>query len=239
MSNVIKAPQAIAQADRFTGFSLRDVQDEAREIIARARSEAETIRADAQRRAEQLREQAHRDGYQAGEAKGLTEGREAGHAEALARAQAQFAESQSMLTNALTAALDDADRAKRTLLAEAYQDLIDLAMAVAERVIKRIGQVDRQAAVENAREAVDLAGRRTDMVLEVHPDDYDAISTFVESLFGPEADAQRDHVRIVAEPAMARGGCRFRSAAGAVDATLEAQIERVTHLLLPQREDAS
>ena len=41
MSNVIKAPQA--QAHRFQRFSLSDVQAEAREIIARARSEADAI----------------------------------------------------------------------------------------------------------------------------------------------------------------------------------------------------
>ncbi len=237
MSNVLKASEAAGQASRFKRFSFQDVQAEAREITARARTEAEQIVAAARGEAGALREQARAEGFAAGETRGLAEGREAGHAEALAAAKAAFEQSQAMLVSALSTALDNADREKRKLLAAAHNDLIGLALAVAERVVKCVGRLDRDAAVANASEAIDLAGRRSDMVLEVHPEDHDAVKRFAETLL--TGDEERRHVRVVSEEEISPGGCRFRSAEGSVDATLETQIERIVRHLLPGSEEGA
>lgn len=237
MSNVIKAPVRFARAERVQPFSLVDVQAQADEIVRRAHAAAAGIVAAAREQADAERGVARQEGHDAGHAQGLAEGRETGRASALEEAKREFDERHTTLVNALNTALDQADRQKRELLADAYRDLVDLALAVARRVIKATGHLDRDAAVANAIEAIDLAGKRSDMRLEVHPLDLETLETFAESLAA--ADCQRAHVRIVAESTVSPGGCRLRSADGAVDATLETQIDEIARHLLRREEGAS
>ena len=65
--------------------------------------------------------------------------------------------------------------------------------------------------------------------------DFETLETFAEGL----AAADRKHVRIVADPDVSPGGCRLRSADGAVDATLETQIDQIARHLLRREEDES
>ena len=235
MSGIIKATDAIVTAERLAAFHFRDVYADAETILDRARSEADRIVAGAGEQAERLRRQAEQDGLAAGREQGLTEGREKGRAEAFAAAQAAFSKEQTMLVTTLNDALNQVDLQKRSLLAAAYQDLIDLAIAIARRVVKRIGETDRQVVIENAREIIERVGRRSDMVLEVHPDDLDAMRTFAESLIA--ADEQRSHVRIVSDASIDPGGCRYRSGDSVVDAGLDAQVNQIARLVLPAEEE--
>ncbi len=237
MSGIIKAADAVVSAERLATFHFRDVYAEAETILGRARSEADRIFADTGEQAEAIRRQAEQDGLAAGREQGLTEGRQEGRAEAFAAAQEEFSKEQTMLVATLNDALNQVDRQKRALLAAAYQDLIGLALAIARRVVKRIGETDRQVVIENAREIIERVGRRSDMVLEVHPDDLDAMRTFAESLVG--ADEQRTHVHIASDASIDPGGCRYRSGDSVVDAGLDAQVNQLARLVLPAREETT
>ncbi|MCI9543626.1 FliH/SctL family protein [Acutalibacter muris] len=106
-------------------------QVQAEAILAEAAEEARKLRekalAQAEEEAEELKRQAHTEGYQAGFAQGMAEGRQEAKVQREQMAAAQEKE--------ITAFLKDAVRARDQLLEDSKQDLKELALAIAEKVI--------------------------------------------------------------------------------------------------------
>lgn len=107
-------------------------QIQANAILEDAKREAEDRRDKALRELEQeldeLREQAKKEGYDIGFAQGIAEGRMEAHQELEAKAAAQEKDIQAFLK--------DAVRARDQLLEDSKQDLKELALAIAEKVIR-------------------------------------------------------------------------------------------------------
>jgi flagellar assembly protein FliH len=106
-------------------------QVQAEAILAEAAEEARKLRekalAQAEEEAEELKRQAHTEGYQAGFAQGMAEGRQEAKVQREQMAAAQEKE--------IAAFLKDAVRARDQLLEDSKQDLKELALAIAEKVI--------------------------------------------------------------------------------------------------------
>ncbi len=194
---------------------------EAEATLNQARVEAEAIREMARRDAENTREAARQEGFRLGREEGLKEGR----AEGLSAAQAEFAQSQAQLLAALGSALESIERGRAEWLAAARQDLIELAMAIARRVARHVGQRDRDVVLANLEEAIRLVGARSEVTLSVHPVDAEAARVFAGSLL--ELKENWRHIQVVEEPEVSPGGCRVHWGNGSVDATLETQLDRI------------
>ena len=116
---------------------------------------------------------------------------------------------------------------------DARTDAIRLAIAIARRVVKRVTalpEVASAVAVDNAAEALEIVGRQTDVALHVNPADFDAITAFAAGLV--ESGRESRHVRLVADPSVAPGGCLLTTAEGRVDASLEKQVDRIAEWLV-------
>ena len=113
-----------------TAVDFAQIQAEA--ILADARREAEEIRdkavADAQAELEQLRQVAREDGYNMGFAQGTAEGRRKAQEELNEKAADQVQEVQAFLQEAV--------RARDEILEESREGLKELALAIAEKVIR-------------------------------------------------------------------------------------------------------
>lgn len=100
-------------------------------ILAQAEQEAEELKAravaEAEAEIEELKKQAHAEGYQAGFAQGMADGRR--EAKALREQMAVAQEKE------VTAFLKDAVKLRDQLLEDSKQDLKELALAIAEKVI--------------------------------------------------------------------------------------------------------
>lgn len=107
-------------------------QIQASAILQDARDEAEALRTKAleelERELDELREEAKKEGYDVGHAQGVAEGRMEAQAELNEKAAAQLKEVQTFLR--------DAARARDQLLEDSKQDLKELALAIAEKVIR-------------------------------------------------------------------------------------------------------
>lgn len=107
-------------------------QIQASAILQDARDEAEALRTKAlgelERELDELREEAKKEGYDIGHAQGVAEGRMEAQAELNEKAAAQLKEVQAFLR--------DAARARDQLLEDSKQDLKELALAIAEKVIR-------------------------------------------------------------------------------------------------------
>lgn len=217
-------------------FSMKDVEDHARALIARAQQQAERLLAAAQAEAEQFKAAARAQGY----AEGLAQGREAGRQEGLKAGRDQaLAEQRNQLAtlfNTLTVAATQLDASRRQLEAQAVRDVLELAIAIAQRVTKRQGQIDPQVAVANTQEAIKLVCHASDVRIAIHPSCRAALRDAM-----PRLQLQwpgLEHVELVEDAAIAPGGCRIYTAQGQIDGDLDVQLERIVKDLLPEREQA-
>jgi flagellar assembly protein FliH len=152
------------------------------------------------------------------------EGFEAGRAEALA-----FVTPAVSALGEAAAALD----AERLAISERMEEeAVELALALAERVIVSALAVDPAIVVEAVRGALRGITDRTHITVLVNPDDLelvrDAASGLQASLGGI------DHVEIQAERRVGRGGAVVRHPEGEVDATIATKLERARELVEAQ-----
>lgn len=110
--------------------------------------------------------------------------------------------------------------------AEVQQDgadaLLDLAFTIARQVVRREISLQRDALLPVAREAVSMI-----IDQHAHPRVFLNPQDFALLRADFEADGLFKGCRFIADPRVARGGCRVETAQGEVDATLATRWERV------------
>lgn len=239
MATVIKNAQLTGHRSKpLQSFNLLDYETEARGILAAARKQADLILADAATHAARIREDARALGHREGVDKGLDEGRRAGRDEAFKRAADEFAQQQANLVQVCQKAVTDIDEQKLRLLLAARVDVVKLAMAIARRVVKRLADRPEAAqaiAADNAAEALEMVGPRTDPVLRVNPADAKALEAFARQLV--ETAHEKRHIRVVPDSSVEPGGCVLTTSEGRVDARLETQLDRIADLLVGEAKE--
>ena len=219
-------------AARLVSFEMADIEREAQSLLAGAKRRAEAMVERARADAEAARREAHEQGLAAGRKAGHAEGHAAGLAEGREAAHAEHSERLSKLIGQLDATLIGFDEARVDLARRAVDEVPRLAVAVAERVTKRVGRFDPAVCKENAAAALRLVARSHDVELAVHPDDAAAIRDLLPD-FGRRWPTLK-HVALVEEDDLAPGGCRVRTAGGLVDADLQTQLDRIAIDLVPE-----
>ena len=245
---VIKADTAARPvALGLKAFHFDDLAREAHDMVATARAQAETLTAAAaaeadslcraaqletqalrevaRRDVDKIRESARQAGFTAGHDEGFKKGLEEGRAQALAAAKQEFARSQANLASAFRAGLETIERGQAEWQAVARRDLAELALTIARRVVRYVGQRDRDVVLANLEEAIRLVGTRSDVTIAVNPADAEAARIFAQSLL--DLKEHWEHVKVVEEPEVSPGGCRVQWGSGSVDAALETQLERI------------
>ncbi len=216
-------------------FSMKDIETQARALLNRAKERAEGFLIEAQKEAEVLKAAAKVEGLVEGKreglAKGLEEGRKNGAQQALSEHRTELAN----LIKGLTQSATDLDAARQQLEAEALTEVIELSVAIAQRVTKRQGQIDPQVLTANVSEAMKLVVASTDVRIALHPSQkqyfLDALPQL--ALVWPALQ----HVQLIDDETLAPGGCRVFSKGGQIDADLDGQLDRVVADLMPMARD--
>jgi type III secretion protein L len=132
---------------------------------------------------------------------------EAGHAEGIARAAAALA-----LANAVSEAR----------LADLEQELIEVALEIARRMVERELAAAPDAVVEMAKRALRAATGAGEILLRVAPDDLAAVTAAGGVL---RALVERGSLAITEERTLQRGEVIVEAAGGRVDGRIAAQLE--------------
>lgn len=218
-------------------FSMKDIENTARAILVRARQRAEQIVEAARGEAEQLKQQAQAvgisQGRQEGYAKGQQEGLKAGTDKAYAEQKAQL----TALVAALTQASQQINAQRRELEASAINDVLNLAIVIAERVTKRQGVLDPQVAIANVNEAMKMVVHASDLRIAVHPGQRQALYEALPKLKVNWSNLE--HVELVVDDTLEPGGCRVYTTHGQIDGDLNEQLRRIAVDLLPGEEAAA
>ncbi len=230
---VIKADGSGRTMRGLGTLALKDHVAEAQRIVHEARVEAARVVQAAKDEVARRRREAVEHGYRDGFAKGEATGERDGHDRAYDSSREGFLSEQRSLLSALEDMAATFDTNKDDLLERAKRDALELAVAIAERVIKRAGAVDRSVVVANAEEALGHIDASTDIVIRVNPIDADAMRRYAAGL--AEGFACKRHTTIVEDESIEPGGCVLRSSCAHVDATLDGQFNQVADLMLGDR----
>jgi flagellar assembly protein FliH len=158
-----------------------------------------------------LEREAFAKGYEQGERAGLEAGGK--RADAMLRRLSQT--------------LDQLGDLRRTMIRETEGQMVELALAIARRIVRREVALDQHLTLSMARLALERLGERTAATVRLHPDDLAATSSGRSEWSG-------SHVTVVADASVRRGGCRIESDFGSVDASIDAQFREVARALLAE-----
>jgi flagellar assembly protein FliH len=224
-------------ARRLESVSVADHLGEARAVLRASQEKARALLAEAQAEASQLGAIAQEQGYEAGFRRGYEAGTKAGREAAFNTAKAEFTAAQGQLVQALQQLLAEYDAQKRDLFIAARQDVLNFALQVAEKVTRRIGQVDREAVLGNLDAALRLVESKTNLVAHVNPADVATAAQFAASF--RDAAGQSVNFSIVGDSAIAPGGCRLTTPDAEVDATIDSQLAEIAAVMIAGGEEQS
>jgi len=134
------------------------------------------------------------------------------------------------LLAALAKSLADLSRLREQVLKNSTDDMLRLALAVAEQVILREVKTDPTIIIATLQQALQAAISSDAYHIKVHPDDL-AIVMEKKPLFLASISGLKN-ITLEGDAAVSRGGCLIESELGQVDASIEGQMAELRHKLL-------
>lgn len=157
-------------------------------------------------------------------AKGYQQGEHAG-------ADAASQRGEAMLYR-LTQTLEELTQVRAQMIQQTERQMVQLALAVARRIVHREVSLDADLLIAMARVALERLGETAHVKVRLHPDDYEgAGADRVAQLAG-------SNVMILADAHLSRGGCRIESDMGMLDVGVDAQLQEIARQLLGEDEPA-
>lgn len=175
-------------------------------LMDEARAHAESLLQAAHDESAEIRRQA--------EAEGRTAGLAAGRQEGLAWGQAQMAAEIERLQQIV----DSLAAERLRVLAEAEGELVDLALAIASKVVGSLAEERADAILAMAQQAVEALGHPLTYQIHVNPQDAERLEPFLA------AAGSRRNWDLVADERVAPGGCLVNSGSTQVDAQPATQL---------------
>lgn len=234
---LIKEQKAELVRHEAVVLDLGDLRRAAERLTSEAESRAKRIVADAKAEAERLTQGAAEAGRAEGLAQGRAEGIEQGRIEGRTEALAAAGEQIDALVAQWAQALERFDAERRRAILDARQSLLELAVAVGEKVARRVPTVDPTVVVDQVAEAVERMARPADAVVRINPQDRPLVAEALPALV--ERVDVLEHASIAQDESIAPGGCIVTFGRGRIDATLDTQLDRIVALLLPASTEAT
>lgn len=110
---------------------------------------------------------------------------------------------------------------KARLRIEAEREVVELAVAVARRVLRRELHVDPEALLGLVKAAMEKASQREMTEVRVHPSHAALVRAHLARIGAPEA------IEVVADASLEPGAVILETARGVIDASLETQLEEI------------
>jgi len=149
--------------------------------------------------------------------KGWLKGIDEGHAQSQARVDEELkriVQLANQIGRARVAALEEHDR-----------DIVDVALAISQKIILQEVETDKNFIVRQVRQILGLLVNKSLVTLKVHPQDLDVLEPLHEALRAEFLDG--DHLIIEGHEDVQPGGCLIEQAGLQLDARLQQQLETV------------
>ena len=123
-----------------------------------------------------------------------------------------------------------ARRKRLSLVADAEQDIVRLALAVAEKIIGRSLELDRELTLSVVAQAIESVRNQRELVVRVNPQDAELLRTSRRKLM--DLIGRTKEIAVREDPEVERGGCVIETENGTVDAQLRTQLQAIEQVLL-------
>lgn len=208
------AEEILRETEAMVKELLANAKVKAEEILADARVQAEMELTTAEQGKEEIQAQAHQTGYQAGYAAG----------------KLAIDEELSQLRLEATHHLELAKAKKQQIIDESEGEIVELALAIAEKVIRSQVASDSEVVKLAVQAALGKVADREEVVVKVNPADLDEIMGIQEQLWAQSQGISR--FKVVSDPLISQGGCVIETPCGTVDGRIERQLSEIKEALL-------
>ena len=229
-----KAPEPVQEDEERPGpdpgqgaaamFSYARVQAEA--IMAQAKREGEQLleqyRQQAEEQAQRLREEAQEEGYRQGYADGM--------AKAQAEGQTKLEEQRQQQAEEVKKFLDQATQAKEDLMAQTQDELRDLSIAVAEKVIHISLKSSREVILRMVQMATERLRRREWVRIYIGGCDTRELAQIAPELTASLAGLS-DHIKLIPMADDESGTCIIEMPDEIIDASASTQLDNLKDIL--------
>jgi flagellar assembly protein FliH len=120
---------------------------------------------------------------------------------------------------------------RRQLLEQAEPELVRLAMTIAERIVHTEVTVNPNVVLENVRSALTRITSREVVTVRVNPADHDVIRQHRDAI---HASSDVEHLRIVEDQRVDRGGVIIETESGTIDAKISTQLKEAQRAILTE-----
>ena len=213
MAGIIKKGQPSAHGDAHVAFNFDDITGKAQQYLNEVQAKAKQLLTEANQQAASIREQA------------AAEGRALASQQAETQVETRVKQQLQSSVSALQQAAAELTVAKESLLAAWETQVVDLAIAIAERVTRAQVAAYPQIPLQLIRESLRLAADETQLVLQLNPADIAALGKDIDSCLAEMGKVGK--VEVVGTDLVGRGGCRLLTGSGEIDQRLETQLQRI------------
>ena len=233
---VLKQQSMVDPGHGAVVLDMADLARQADQIKAAARQEAERLMSeavgDASREAEKIMHNAAEEGRAAGYAAGMEEGREVGRAEALK----ETADALAAVERGWLQATAQWEEDRHRIMDGCEASVVELAWRLAEKIVRRVADVDRTLVLTQINEALTHVMRSTQVTVRIHSEDRMMVEETMPELMA--CFARFESLNWEEDDTVGRGGCVVTYGEGSVDANIETQLQRLAEQVIrPSKSD--
>ena len=196
---------------------------EAAQLVDGAASDAEAILVEARDRVKTIVDAARTGATEVSE-QARKEGHEAGHSQGIAAAESEMEE---MLAT-MRGLIDMARLERHKIVEGAEPEIVKLAMGVAERILHKAVEVDREVVVAITKAAIGELVDRESITVRVNPIDLERMKQHRDSML---ALGETKHMRVIEDQRVDPGGVVVETDAGTLDAKISTQVDEAKRVL--------
>jgi len=226
-----EAKNIIEEAKKEAEEIIKKAEDGAFEHIKKATEKAKKIEEDAKRKAEEYihqketeieekikkqEEQLNKE-YQETKDKAYKEGYDAGYNSGRAEVERLI----RRLHNVIEKAIDK----REEIISEAEEQVIRIILLIVRKVVKAISEEQKGVVIENIKAALNKIKGKTEVIIRVNTEDLELATEHKEELMQMFEELQ--HVTILEDTRVDKGGCIIETDFGSVDARISTQLNEI------------
>lgn len=208
-----QAGEILAETEQMVKELLETAREEAEKIIRSANEEARRVVAEGRENLKKIEDEAYHKGWQEG------------YTEAALKAEKECEERLLEARNTV----DKAREERCQIIAGSEEEIIQLSMAVARKIIDHELAASPEIVVEMVKRAIQKATDREELTVRVNPEGLDATINARDDISQSVKGIRK--LKVLADPAIAPGGCVVESPNGTVDARVERQLSEIEQVL--------
>ncbi len=228
---LVKGEDATAAVRDAVVLDLGDLRRQARAIIEAAEAERDKVLHQARSERRKLIETAAAEGVRRGIEEGMRVGREAGERAgreaALAQGRKELAQLDARWGEEIKGFIDRREQVLRA----SRRDVLALAVRIAERIVRRSIEVDPAGVGDAVEAALGLVLSPSRLRVCVHPEDAIVVGEVLPATASKLGLG--DQVELVEDAGLSRGSVVVRTPDGEIDASVEAQLARLSEVVIP------